>query len=522
MKRTDGPGPVTQEQYDILDRIAGGEPHLRAFLAHIFQRQAEPLFRDDGTLEVRLNRYVEIPCQTRRRLFRNASWRPLAEAYAVDGGRSGGLDLGAILERPASDTVIQTRGHWAEEEQCRGYRLVVPLALELMRRAPKTVHGEAGTVWVNPWNGRRVHRRLRSIKSTSNHSFGDSRSPLVRGALDVLTVGVYDVEQAEAWLRRERTALARRGVGLSRGMRRVWAAESCYRRGVLLQDPVVDGFLATYPLAYTVSGNGRIYQRGGGLQGVPGAMKLAAYGRVPGAADYDIRRSHLAGFLELAEGGGLPTCAVAELYDGPDDLDAVETRCGLVPGTLKSVVYPVMSGGHFPEPTDAAVRAVERGRRPKDSAVRAVLDGAALGDDGRPLLSFRERYERTYTALFTAFVEIRAWHRHLAEDYVPETCTSGRGGQYVTNACEMKLFVGRLESRPLTKQRAGVEVAPHLLQGLEAALIHALTVVLHERGVRVVSNEHDGAIIVGEVTAGDVARAHAASGFYRAELVRKW
>ena len=533
MRRTLRPDPVTREQLALLDRLAGGNPDRRAFLAYVYGRQTSPDLKAYKSRsiwaldEAGAKSYVEIPYQSIQKGFPNADWKPLSEAYSEPSAsaRSG---FGAQTPPDVPAAVIQTRGHWAEGNRCRRYRLDPTLARRLRKLEPKTAAEASRTEWVNPFNGRVVRAALRSIKTDGSRH---PHPPLVVAALDVLDTGVLDVERIEEYVGRIRRSASvgspggdrrRRNAGLLEAHAVATAAWRSYSRGVLRQRPTVDWPFATYPLAYKVATSGRIYQRGGGAQNFPGELKRAAYERVPGVADFDIRRSHLAGAVLLMGGAGLLTEALAELYGGDDDLTAVELQCGLRAGALKSVLYPLMSGGRLPEPTDAAVTTVLKGRTPRDAAVRVVRDEAEVGTDGREVVPFRDRYERAYDLLGPALWEIKEWHEHLAYDYVPAVCTSGRGGQFVENACGMKLLVRRAGGGPLTPTQAAKTVAPHLLQGLEAAYVHALTVLLAGRGVRVVSNEHDGLIALGEPSAEDLAVARHESGFHNAELVRKW
>lgn len=63
--------------------------------------------------------------------------------------------------------------------------------------------------------------------------------------------------------------------------------------------------------------------------------------------------------------------------------------------------------------------------------------------------------------------------------------------------------------------------ATSLLQGREAAFIHALILVQGSYDYEVLKHEHDGAVVIGEIPDEAVQDAREMSGFHRAELTCK-
>lgn len=512
MKRSKGPRPIANAQFELLDELSKGNALLRAFLVLIYQRMKNKLWINSG---IDGDYFAEIPYQTRRRLFPGLRWEfysDRAGRYKEWRKRSKEIDSAFVLGTPIpicridgrNGPLILTRNHSAEENRCRGYRLPVWLVAELDALAPVSLLEAEFAEYRNPFNGRRAQLPLRSIRSRSNHRC----APLIVGALDSLEYGLFDAAAVESCIAQLQASRL-----LETRYRR---AKTCYEH-VLIQRPWTINGLSWYRLAYTVSSTGRIYQRGGALQNCPREMKSAAYSGVPNANNYDIRRSHLTGLVLLAESEGLPVPATRALINGPTDLGKIEKSCGLREGTLKTVVYAVLNGARFPFSFDIC----PQGGKYKHSVRDAIRDNALRDqDDGHELIPFRERYVRTRESLDAFLSEVKAWHEALM-DFVYAHATDGRGGQYIRNAVGMNRLVGPIKRYNLSKKVVARRVAPHLLQGLEAAFIHALTIRLHAQGIQVISNEHDGLVVLGEVFAEDVEEACIASGFVSAVLQKK-
>jgi hypothetical protein len=92
-----------------------------------------------------------------------------------------------------------------------------------------------------------------------------------------------------------------------------------------------------------------------------------------------------------------------------------------------------------------------------------------------------------------------------------------RGG-YMQNACGIS-FRPSDWSEGHKRRSKGMA---WLLQGLEAAFVHSITILSEEyEKYTVVANEHDGAIVDGEVPEEAIERAREMSGFTRAKFMRK-
>lgn len=99
-----------------------------------------------------------------------------------------------------------------------------------------------------------------------------------------------------------------------------------------------------------------------------------------------------------------------------------------------------------------------------------------------------------------------------------ESYSGGRGkGQVMRNHCGITFCKYDYEGGHEARSKA----MAWYLQGLEAACVHALTVLSEEYDYEVMANEHDGLITIGTIPEEAQERARKASGSRRAELTDK-
>ena len=158
---------------------------------------------------------------------------------------------------------------------------------------------------------------------------------------------------------------------------------------------------------------------------------------------------------------------------------------GVPVDTWKTALYAMLMGARVP-----ALRQALRSRGEVAGAVReAVPAGEFAATYGRLL---------AYTAgLRSALAE---WHRWLVDVYVPEHArrNNADGRRYLTNEVGAKVAVEDLEE-PGRPWKLRARLAAFLLQGREAALVHTLAASAGEYGFRVLSHEHDGLVVAGDV-----------------------
>jgi len=133
--------------------------------------------------------------------------------------------------------------------------------------------------------------------------------------------------------------------------------------------------------------------------------------------------------------------------------------------------------------------------------------------------------EAIYSMLKDAFEEmteeIDRWREWLVDEHWTQAGQHGSRGQgyYVENPCGLAFSIHQDEFGDRYDQKAGY--ATSRLQGLEAAYMHALTLIQEDFDYEVLRNEHDGAIVLGRIPREAREMARLISGFHRAELEEK-
>ena len=107
-----------------------------------------------------------------------------------------------------------------------------------------------------------------------------------------------------------------------------------------------------------------------------------------------------------------------------------------------------------------------------------------------------------------------------------EASENGGHGAFVKNPCglafsihDSRLAGGDRDEPNRYEKKKGITTS--LLQGREAAFIHALTLVQDQYEYEFLRNEHDGGVVIGEIPNGAIQDAKEMSGFDRAQLERK-
>lgn len=186
----------------------------------------------------------------------------------------------------------------------------------------------------------------------------------------------------------------------------------------------------------------------------------------------------------LREAGVDPSWLVAYGANPRAKYDAAES-IGIPVGIWKSCLYAVLMGARTP--------ALARAGRSKGEAVEAIR--GAVGPD--EFAATYARFLRYTTGLRAGLAE---WHAWLVDVWVPENARLNNVDRkrYVTNEVGTKVAVEDL-AEPGRPWKLKSRLAAFLLQGREAALMHRLAASAEEYGFRVLSLEHDGLVVAGDV-----------------------
>jgi len=259
--------------------------------------------------------------------------------------------------------------------------------------------------------------------------------------------------------------------------------------------------------AYEMTFGGRIIFKDGGPQGMLGAVKARAYD-IEGLRNYDIKSCHTSGLRQVAdklEDVGVDVDISAwEEYPGKD---VIVEQTGLPRTLVKITEHGIKYGAYLPV-SIAQAQAVFAWTSIDANQLQLVKAARKHADDADEALG----------KLHDAFGDMRRVIKEIAEALLDEYYDATNKGGYMHNACGVPFNPRDYDEGHERKTK----VMAWMLQGLEAAFVHSLTILSAESdGYDVVANEHDGLIVKGEIPEEAIEVARIMSGFHRAELVEK-
>lgn len=276
------------------------------------------------------------------------------------------------------------------------------------------------------------------------------------------------------------------------------------------------GQVALLQNAYEVQEvSGRLTFKRGGPQGLPGIVKALAYD-LTNVQNYDIKSSQTIGLRQLAtelqELGDDVDTAALDGYIAAGGKDWVVREYGLPRALVKRVEHAVKFGAGLPASMEQAhVTQTEIGHLPEvaqhveEHYASRKRQNAALQDLGEVFGEIRAMIQALADGLLTTY-----WDAHKRP--------GGRGkGWQMYNACGLGFRPQDYEEGHEQRSKA----MAWYLQGLEAAYVHAITILSEAYDYEVMANEHDGCITTGEIPDEAKRRARELSGFRQAELVEK-
>lgn len=443
--------------------------------------------------------FVPISSLFIRRYFRDAEWEFL-------------LDAG----------FIEVKEHSIARGLCREYR--VPLDVR-RRYAEAGLTPDTATTRFRLYNvveGKPTKRRSKSVRTGR----GNNALPRpIRRAMDA--VGPAVINLPAIW----RHVAEMKAIADATPMGPDWAtangryvndllcAQAVHAQSARPLDKDAPDGLWIYEPAMTAQAFGRLGQVDGGLQSCTREMKVAAYSGVPDFHNYDLRASQAMILLVLLAEAGIDGSWL-ERYAVEGKASAA-AHVGLPVDTWKKALYAVLMGASVPSEDQArllplsrevGVMTASQGRARRARKLysfafsRGTVTESILGAVGPD--EFVATYKRFLDYTAGLRIALKEWYGWLEREFVR---ARGRvsnldGLTYITNAVGSKVAVEDL-GRSRTQRRG--RLVAFVLQGREAAFVHALAASSKDFGFVVLSHEHDGLAVQGEIRAEAVARAAA-------------
>lgn len=210
---------------------------------------------------------------------------------------------------------------------------------------------------------------------------------------------------------------------------------------------------------------GRIAMFGGGLQSCTREMKLAAYGPLENMHNYDLSSSQVQIALKEMEKWNISCPWLEEYLANPAKRQECYEYIGIPKQVWKQCLSARLMGGRQP------------------SSLKALRKDKEVSDDPIEIEAILKRLEEVLKPIRGP---LEQWHRKILENL--------REQGSIINPMGLKLRLEDLKGGSIRGR-----VAAHILQGTEAYFIQELTLLAHVFGYRVIANEHDGIVVIGEI-----------------------
>ena len=275
----------------------------------------------------------------------------------------------------------------------------------------------------------------------------------------------------------------------------------------------LEGGWSEYTLAYEPTITGRLSQVGGGLQGATREAKEAAYSGDPEVRNYDVRSSQAVILREILAEFGFKTPWL-ERYLEVDKGEYAE-RVGIDVDTWKTCLYAVLYGAVLSKPRNFHKSRGEIREALHEYAASVVAENPSIGSVDEVS---RERFDALRREIGPFYKTVGKWRSKLVDEWLPEQWISSGAGKTIRNRAGALLRKTLFDS--WSQRDRETRLAAFIIQGREAAFVHHLTARL-PGGVTPISNEHDGLVVIGEITEKEISVAQSAAETPYLELVKK-
>ncbi len=508
--RTWIPGTASQSLFAdgvVAEISVHTQQQTRALFLYILtSRRFSPVSIDDADMDEETalgiaDSFVPISSLFIRRYFRDADWE-----YLLDEG------------------FIEVKEHSIARGLCREYR--VPLDVR-RRYAEAGLTPDTATTKFRLYNVVQGKPTARKTKSTRTGRGNNALPRPIRRAMDAVGPSVINLPAiwkhvAEMKAIADATPVEDKkewATANGRYVNDLLCAQAVHAQSARPLDKDAPDGLWVYEPAMTAQAFGRLGQIDGGLQSCTREMKVAAYTNVPNFRNYDLRASQAMILLVLLKEAGIDGSWL-ERY-AVEGKDKAAAYVGLPVDTWKKVLYAVLMAAGVPSEAQArllpmsrqvGVRTASRGRGPRARKVysfsvsRGTVTETILNAVGPDEFVATHKRFLDYTAGLR--VALRTWYTWLERELVQAQgqVNNVDGLTYITNAVGAKVAVEDL-GRSRTQRRG--RLVAFVLQGREAAFIHALAASSKDFGFVVLSHEHDGLAVQGEIPPDAVAQAAA-------------
>ena len=477
---------VLKSQYDLISNMMWwANEDSCIFVAHIISCQLYKYREGDEG-------YVPIPYSVRSIFCKDAEIEKLIESE--------------IIERLIIDETTE-HTYSIEHGICTSYKVADNIIDEFVKLENMTAAEYIKAAKVNLFTG----KRCRAInKSTLTDHTNNSYPKLIVNAIKCIKNCTFELAPVEKHINNLKHNMI--GAEFVHGpassefktARGQFYNDNACLKNALNQNAVeiLPGFYTFIP-NYSVSDTGRIHTF---MQNASREMKEAAFSNVENLKNYDLRSSQAIGLIQQFELAGLDTTWLENYKNDKQAKYRFAAQVGVSVDTWKKCLCALLMGGYLPK----------KASETSSAKITEYMMDEADGD----FIKAVEYQSNFATVVKPLKVEIDKWHNWLLDTYVTKIGNYAAGKLYLSNPTGKRICIDDLPSGNKIWQRKA-KVAAFVLQGQEAAFIHHLTVLSLQYDYKVIQNEHDGVVTVGEIPSEAVQQAAQYAGMEYAALEEK-
>lgn len=384
--------------------------------------------------------------------------------------------------------------HSYKNKRCKEYRVPLDIVENIMNLYPERYTKD--DIW-DLMKGRKTLMRDKPTKRSEIRSY--YRKYILR-VLD-LYLGKKCIVNLDAIV--DYLKLRKQEINTEKDRRSYLNDLFCYHNILCSLPTKIENELYEYDLIYDPQSTGRISERHGKLQSCSRRMKKAAFSNIENLRNYDLRSSQvyiLEYYFNLA---GIESKWIKNYFKTNKQTIADELILNI--DTFKSCLMAVIFGSDLIEPEKLTKKLIS------NNSILKYIDEYTDDFD----VTF-ELYKNFYDYMLPLKNDIKLLKRWFWEVYIPNnTYDYETGGLLVRNSCDMLVPLEDIKGIGMDK------FLIFMLQGKEAHFIHQLTYELHRTKVKVISNQHDGLVTIGEIPLDAIKYAKDTTGLEKAEMTIK-
>lgn len=416
---------------------------------------------------------------------------------------AGLLEIKVLDEIELADGLFLEQTYSRKDGLCRCFRTPLDIMEEILNHFPETTEEYTTCQYYNLMTNKKMNTQVRYPKNNENrHPHPD----LILNAMDKINKCVVNLAALEAHVESLRDQLI---FGSQKDLKAFIVDDSCLKQ-IKKNHTLLDNGLAEYQVMFKdPQMSGRLTELGSGMQGCSRKMKEQGFSGISGIKNYDLKSSQVYGLIQWFEKANIDASWLHEYLS--QDKQVYANKVGVSKDRWKQCFMALIMGGYLQKNVKTknfeVVKVVKKIRGqlieqedyPDVAIIRALCQEAK--GDADLALSYYQKFAEVVAPLKVC---IDAWQDWLLDKYIPEQSIYSHGKQLVVNKTgipfnltEYQTAKGEWDEKKINELKR--RISAFFLQGTEAAYIHHLTIISEHFGYRVISNQHDGIVVIGEI-----------------------